>query len=36
MKQLVLDLGYTIKVFKVSGNCHEIYGKGKDGKTVEI
>ena len=36
MKQLVLDLGYTIKVFKVSGNCYEIYGKGKDGKNVEI
>lgn len=36
MKQKVLDQGYTIKVFKVSGNCYEIYGKDKDGKNVEI
>ncbi|MEZ5566076.1 MAG: PepSY domain-containing protein [Gammaproteobacteria bacterium] len=36
MKQKILDQGYTIKVFKVSGNCYEIYGKDKDGKNVEI
>lgn len=36
MKQKVLDQGYTIKVFKVSGNCYEIYGKNKAGKNVEI
>ncbi|MEO7063248.1 MAG: PepSY domain-containing protein [Dokdonella sp.] len=36
MKQKVLDQGYTIKVFKVSGNCYEIYGKDKAGKNVEI
>jgi len=36
MKQMVLDQGYTIKVFKISGNCYEIYGKDKDGKNVEI
>ena len=28
--------GYTIKKFKVDGNCYEIYGKNKDGKKVEI
>ena len=36
MKQKVLDQGYTIKVFQVSGNCYEIYGKNKAGKKVEI
>ncbi len=28
--------GYTIKKFKVDGNCYEIYGKNKEGKKVEI
>lgn len=29
--------GYSIKVFKVTkGNCYEIYGKNKEGKSVEI
>jgi hypothetical protein len=28
--------GYTIKTFKVSGSCYEIYGFSKDGKKVEI
>lgn len=28
--------GYTIRTFKVSGNCYEIYGFAKDGKKVEI
>jgi len=28
--------GYAIDKFKVSGNCYEIYGKNKEGKTVEI
>lgn len=36
MKQQILDQGYTIKVFKISGSCYEIYGKDKDGKNVEI
>lgn len=36
LKQRLLDQGYTIKVFKISGNCYEIYGKDKDGKNVEI
>ena len=36
MKQKVLDQGYTIRVFKVTGTCYEIYGKDKNGKNVEI
>lgn len=29
--------GYLIKVFKVTkGNCYEIYGKNKEGQSVEI
>jgi hypothetical protein len=28
--------GYTIKKFKVDGQCYEIYGKNKEGKKVEI
>ena len=36
MKQKVVDQGYVIKVFQVTGNCYEIYGKNKAGKNVEI
>lgn len=36
LKQALLDEGYTIKKFKVDGNCYEIYGKNKQGKKVEI
>jgi hypothetical protein len=36
MKKKVADMGYTHDVFKVSGNCYEIYGKNKDGKEVEV
>lgn len=36
MKQKVVDMGYKADVFKVSGNCYEIYGKNKDGKDVEV
>jgi hypothetical protein len=36
MKKKVADMGYTHDVFKVSGNCYEIYGKNKDGKDVEV
>ena len=28
--------GYKIRVFKVDGNCYEIYGRNKEGKKVEI
>ena len=36
MKQRILDAGYTIDKFKVSGQCYEIYGQDKDGNEVEI
>jgi len=39
MKKKIEDMGYTIKKFKVDGDCYEIYGfegKGKDQKKVEI
>ena len=35
-KAKLLKEGYTIKVFKVSGNCYELYGHDKAGKRVEI
>ncbi len=36
MKKRLESQGYTIKKFKVDGNCYEIYGKNKEGKKVEI
>lgn len=36
LKQNLADKGYTIKKFKVEGNCYEIYGRNKRGKKVEI
>lgn len=39
MKKKIEDMGYTIKKFKIDGNCYEIYGfegKGKEQKKVEI
>jgi hypothetical protein len=36
MKKKIADMGYMPDVFKVSGNCYEIYGKNKDGKDVEV
>lgn len=35
-KAKIAAQGYTIKKFKVDGNCYEIYGTNKDGKKVEI
>jgi len=35
-KAKIQSQGYTIKKFKVDGNCYEIYGTNKDGKKVEI
>jgi len=35
-KARIESQGYTIKKFKVDGNCYEIYGRNKDGKKVEI
>lgn len=36
MKAKATELGYKADVFKVSGNCYEIYGHNKDGKQVEV
>lgn len=36
MKAKIDGMGYTYDIFKVSGNCYEIYGKNKDGKDVEV
>lgn len=36
MRTAIEKGGYTIKTFKVSGSCYEIYGFAKDGKKVEI
>ena len=36
LKQALADEGYTIKKFKVDGNCYEIYGKNKQVKKVEF
>ncbi|MEK2644294.1 PepSY domain-containing protein [Bdellovibrio sp. BCCA] len=36
MKEMILSQGYKIKIFKIAGNCYEIYGWDKEGKKVEI
>lgn len=36
LKKALTDEGYTIKKFKIDGNCYEIYGRNKEGKKVEI
>ncbi|MBY0225164.1 MAG: PepSY domain-containing protein [Hyphomicrobium sp.] len=36
MKAKVTELGYKAEVFKVEGNCYEIYGYNKDGNQVEV
>lgn len=36
LKEALESEGYTIKKFKVDGNCYEIYGRNKEGKKVEI
>lgn len=35
-KKKVLSEGFTIRKFKQPGSCYEIYGKDKEGKSVEI
>ena len=35
-KTKIAAMGYAINVFKVDGNCYEIYGTNKAGKKVEI
>lgn len=36
MKAKATEMGYKAEVFKVEGNCYEIYGYNKDGKAVEV
>lgn len=36
MKAKVTEMGYKADVFKVEGNCYEIYGYNKEGKQVEV
>ena len=36
MKERVAKLGYKVNVFKISGNCYEIYGWTKDGAKAEV
>lgn len=36
MKKRIEAQGHKIKIFKIDGNCYEIYGWDKDGKKVEI
>jgi hypothetical protein len=36
LKEALEAEGYTIKKFKVDGNCYEMYGRNKEGKKVEI
>jgi hypothetical protein len=36
-KKIINDYGFTIKLFKIDGNCYEIYGwEEKDGKVDKI
>ena len=36
MKARVTQMGYKADVFKVAGNCYEIYGTDKEGRPVEV
>lgn len=36
LKAALVDAGYTIKKFKVDGNCYEMYGHNENGQRVEI
>jgi hypothetical protein len=36
MQEQIAKLGYKVKVFKVSGNCYEIYGWTREGAKVEV
>ncbi len=36
LKAALKDAGYTIKKFKVDGNCYEMYGRNEKGQRVEI
>jgi hypothetical protein len=36
MQDQVKQAGYTVKTFKTTGSCYEIYGKDKNGKRAEV
>ena len=36
LKQVLIELGYTIKTLKIKNNCYEMYGKSKQNIKVEI
>jgi hypothetical protein len=36
MRQMIADLGHKVSIFKVSGNCYEIYGRDSNGHRIEI
>lgn len=36
LRAALADAGYTIKTFKVDGNCYEMYGHNEKGQRVEI
>jgi hypothetical protein len=36
LKTALKEEGYSIKKFKLDGNCYEMYGKNKAGKKVEL
>jgi hypothetical protein len=36
LKEALDAEGYTIKKFKIDGNCYEMYGRNNEGKKVEI
>lgn len=36
LKEALEAEGYSIKKFKIDGNCYEMYGRNKEGKKVEI
>ncbi len=36
LKAALADAGYTIRQFKVNGNCYEMYGHNEKGQRVEL
>lgn len=36
MQARIDDLGYKVRVFKVTGSCYEVYGWTKDDKRAEV
>lgn len=36
IKAALIDAGYTIRKFRVDGNCYEMYGHNEKGQRVEI